>query len=250
MSNDIPTLEDRRNFPAWEKAIKSSLSPFQWETVTWPEGGPPQNASYCLLWEKARAQAYNIIIQSIPDIILFGLGAHNELNALIEFYGADYEGYVVDDVPGGCPRDLYKVICKWFSPTRAMIAAQVRCIANADPAKLEYAEEFVARMWVSKVCIDLDPLKENPVLEMLLCDAIKDSHPAVVAELAAAGYSCTFSRILRAISPEAFAWEFCWCPAERKRWGEDISREAKRVKTEPEEASDVTVAPQTVEASR
>lgn len=173
MPNDIPTLEDRRNFPAWQKAIKGNLTPFQWETVTWPEGGPPENPSYCLLWEKARAQAYNIIIQSIPDIILFGLGAHNELNALIEFYGADYEGYVVDEVPGGCPNELYKVICKWFNPTRAMIAAQVRCIANADPGKFEYAEEFVARVWVSKVCIDLDPLKENPVLEMLLCDAFR-----------------------------------------------------------------------------
>ncbi|KAI8214747.1 hypothetical protein K4K53_011873, partial [Colletotrichum sp. SAR 10_77] len=213
-------------------------------------GGPPDNPSYCLLWEKARAQAYNIIIQSIPDIILFGLGAHNELNALIEFYGADYEGYVVDEVPGGCPNELYKVICKWFNPTRAMIAAQVRCIANADPAKFKYAEEFVAHMWVSKVCIDLDPLKENPVLEMLLCDAIKDSHPAVVAKMAAVGYTWSFTGVLSAILPDSLTWEPCPSLSERKRVADDISREAKRVKTEPEEeACDVTVGPQTGEAS-
>ncbi|CAI0654584.1 unnamed protein product [Colletotrichum noveboracense] len=151
MSKDIPTLQDRRGFPAWQKAIQKSLTSDQWETVTWTEGGPPENLSLCLLWEKARAQAYNTIIQSIPDMILISLGAHDEFNALREFYCAEHD-YSVEEVPGGCPRELYKVICKWFNPTRAMIAAQIRCIANADPAKFENMGQYAARMWLSKMC--------------------------------------------------------------------------------------------------
>lgn len=250
MSKEIPILQNRRGFPAWQKAIQKSLTPDQWETITWPESGPPENLSLCLLWEKARAQAYNTIIQSISDMILVALGTHDELNALREFYCAEHE-YLVDEVPGGCPRQLYKAICKWFDPTRAMIAAQIRCIANDDPATFKDVGLYVARVWLSKLCIDLDPYEENPVIEMLLCDAIKDSHPAVVAEMAAVGYTWSFTRLLRAISSDSLAWEPCPSPAERKRVADDISREAKRVKTDPEEeASDVTVAPQTVEASR
>lgn len=249
MSKEIPSLKDRRVFPAWQKAIQKSLTPNQWETVTWTEGGPPENLSYCLLWEKARAQAYNTIIQSIPDMILMSLGAHDELNALREFYCAEHD-YSVDGVPGGCPRELYRVICKWFNPTRAMIAVQIRCIANADPAKFENMGQYAACMWLSKMCIDLDPMEENPVIEMLLCDAIKDSHPAVVAEMAAVGYTWSFHRVLRAISSEDLIWGPGPSPDERKRVADDISREAKRVKTEPEEeARDVTVGPQTGEAS-
>ncbi|KAF5502422.1 hypothetical protein CGCA056_v014264 [Colletotrichum aenigma] len=251
MSNDIPNLEDRRYFPAWQKAIRKHLTPSQWKTVTWPDGGPPSNRLDCLIWEKARAQAYNTIIQSIPDVILLGLGAHDELTSLRDFYHADHEGYTVSCVPGGCPRDLYNVICKWFNPTRAMIAAQMRCIANTDPAKIEDAELYVARMWLSKTCIDLCPTESNPVLLMLLCDAIKESHPAVVAALVAVDYTWSFSQVLCALSPEGFTWEPSLCPAERKRVADDTSREAKRVKTEPEEeASDVTVTSQTIEASR
>ncbi|KAJ0270194.1 hypothetical protein COL940_011854 [Colletotrichum noveboracense] len=140
MSKDIPTLQDRRGFPAWQKAIQKSLTPDQWETVTWTEGGPPENLSLCLLWEKARAQAYNTIIQSIPDMILISLGAHDEFNALREFYCAEHD-YSVEEVPGGCPRELYKVI-----------SAQIRCIANADPAKFENMGQYAARMWLSKMC--------------------------------------------------------------------------------------------------
>ncbi|KAK1840252.1 hypothetical protein CCHR01_17128 [Colletotrichum chrysophilum] len=153
MSNDIPTLQDRRYFPAWQKAIRKHLTPSQWKTVTWPDGGPPSNRSDCLIWEKVRAQAYNTIIQSIPDVILLGLGAHDELTSLRDFYHADHEGYTVSCVPGGCPRDLYNVICKWFNPTRAIIAAQIRCIANTDPAKFEDAERYMARMWLSKTSL-------------------------------------------------------------------------------------------------
>ncbi|KAJ3954748.1 hypothetical protein N0V92_008739 [Colletotrichum tropicale] len=248
MSKKIPILRDRRDFPAWQKAVKDSLTPFEWETITWTEGGPFDNLSHCLLWEKARAQAYNTIIQSIPNFILFGLGAHDELNGLRDFFFAEVD--TVEKMPGGCPKELYEVICKWFNPSRAMIAAQIRCIANADPAKFQSAGQFTARMWLSKVCIDLCPDEVNPAVEMLLYDAIKDSHPAVVAELAAGGYTWTFSWVLHSISPEDSAWEPRSRPAERKRVADDTSRETKRVKTEPEEeACDVTVGPQTGEAS-
>ncbi|KAK2739388.1 hypothetical protein CKAH01_07338 [Colletotrichum kahawae] len=151
MPKQIPALQDRRDFPAWQKAIQNKLTPRQWATVTWSDGGPPDNGPGCLLWEKVRAQAYNTIIQSIPNFIIAGLGAHDELNSLREFYYADDEHYKVCGTTGGCPRELYEVICKYFDPTRAMIAAQIRCIANTDPATFKDVDEYLARMWLSKL---------------------------------------------------------------------------------------------------
>ncbi|KAH0433692.1 hypothetical protein CcaCcLH18_05679 [Colletotrichum camelliae] len=251
MPKQVPALQDRRDFPAWQKAIQNKLTPSQWATVTWSDGGPPDSGPDCLLWEKVRAQAYNTIIQSIPNFIIAGLGAHDELNTLRELYHADDEYYRVCRATGGCPRELYDVICKYFDPTRAMIAAQVKCIANTNPAKFKDVDEYLARMWLSKLCIDPCLEEDNPVLTILLCDAIKDSHPAVVAELASVDYKRTFAEMLRAVAPERkILSDIESRPAERKRVAENTPREAKRAKTEAEEeASGVTVASETVDAS-
>ncbi|KAF3801892.1 hypothetical protein GCG54_00015114 [Colletotrichum gloeosporioides] len=203
MSKEIPTLQDRSGFPAWQKATQKSLTPYQWEFVTCQDGGPSENPWFDLSWENHRAQAkaYMTILYSIPYITLVGLGAHDELTPPTDFYHADYPHHVEYDnwVQGGCPRPLYNVICKWFKPTRAMIAAQVRCIANTDPAKYKY-----------------------------------DSYPAVVAELAKVDYKKTFAQVLNAIAPTRFAFgKREPRAAERKRVADDTSREAKRIKTEP-----------------
>ncbi|EQB46163.1 hypothetical protein CGLO_14830 [Colletotrichum gloeosporioides Cg-14] len=237
MSKEIPTLQDRRGFPAWQKATQKSLNPYQWEFVTCQDGGPSENPWFDLSWENHRAQAkaYMTILYSIPYITLVGLGAHDELTPPTDFYHADYPHHVEYDnwVQGGCPRHLYNVTCKWFNPNRAMIAAQVRCIANTDPAKYKYVSHYAARMWLSRLCVDPSRTEDNPVLAILLCDAIKDSYPAVVAELAKVDYKKTFAQVLNAIAPTRFAFgKREPRAAERKRVADDTSREAKRIKTE------------------
>ncbi|KAF5485420.1 hypothetical protein CGCS363_v014598 [Colletotrichum siamense] len=230
MSKGIPTLQDRRGFPAWQKAMQKSLTPYQWEFVTCPDGEPSEN-KWMFFWENhsAQAKAYMTILYSIPYITLVGLGAHDELTPPRDFYHADYPHHVEYDnwVQGGCPRHLYNVVCKWFNPTRAMIAAQVRCIANTDPAKYKYVGHYAARMWLSRLCVDPSRTEDNPVLTILLCDAIKNSYPAVVAELAKEDYKRTFAQVLDAIAPKRFVLG-------RKRVADDTSRKAKRIKTEPE----------------